>query len=387
MPKLKILIPIVIVVAIGGTLLALYTQLWNPLWNPFVSSREEMVERAMAEMIKLESLKTEGDIDFTIEEVGEERTESFQISADFLNNLDIKNAKSSSDFEITLGSEGIEFCFAGELRTIEGDLYFVFNRLPTIPFLAQGLEEFKNQWFKISKESLTQRLQGKIPTTTQSTDKEKTKEMVEEFVEALKGRKFFKIEKDFGTEEIDGVKVNHLLVSLKKEEVKEVILEFLPRLKKYLPEEEKVSYEEKLKEAMVSLPQNFEKFFSKVGPITFEVWISRNSWLRRIKGEKEINLSQFEQFQETEAEQAKIKMAIDFKFSDFNQELKIEAPGEFKPLEEILPSGVFGFSPQESSLQSSGLFSSTPEKNPSEQLPSPEEMEELKKLLESFPEE
>lgn len=386
--KFKFLIPVVIVVVLiaGGVLGTLYTQVWNPLWNPFSPPRESMVERAFAKMMGLESFRAQGNINFEIKtkDLGEEETEDFKIAVNFSGALDIKNSRSSSDFELTFGGQGLDISFTGELRAIEGDFYFSIKTFPEIPFLFKGLEELKNQWFKLSKEMLMERLKVE---GEEAADEEKAKEILQEFINALREKEIIQVKDDFGVEEIDGIKTNHYLVLLKEDELREVILEFLQRIKKYVPEEEMASYEEKLREAMEELPENFEEFFGKVGTITFEVWISRDNQLRRVKGEKEIDLSLFEQFEDSSGNRAKIKISFDFKLSNFNQEIKVEVPEESKSIEEILPPGILGtFSQETPSLipEEEGSPSFEEFEFGEGELPSPEEMEELERLLEEL---
>lgn len=376
--KFKFLIPIVVVLVVGGVLGTLYTQVWNPLWNPFSLSRESTVERAIAKMMISESFQTQGNINFVIKtkDLNEEETEDFKIAVNFSGALDIKNSRSSSDFELTFGGQGLDISFAGELRAIEGDFYFLIKTLPELPFLFGGLEGIKNQWFKLSEEMLMERLEV---SGEETVNEEKAEEILQEFISALKRKEIIQVKDDFGVEEIDGAETNHYSVLLKEDGLREVILEFLQRIKKYVPEEEMASYEEKLRETMGSLPESFEEFFSKTGDMTFEVWISRDNHLRRIKGEKEIDLSLFEQFKDYLGEQVKIKIAFDFRLSDFNQEITVEVPEESMPLEEILPPGIFGTGALGTFSQES--FLETPE------LPLPiseGEMGELERLLEEL---
>lgn len=382
--KFKFLIPIVVVLIAGGVLGALYAQVWNPLWNPFSPSRESMIERAFVKMMVLESFQVQGNIIFEVKDLGEEGTEDFKVAVNLSSALDIKNSKSSSDFEIIFGGQGLDISFGGELRVIEGDFYFSIKTFPELPFLFKGLEELKNQWFKLSKEMLMERLKIENEETA---DEEKTKEILQEFINALRGKEIIQVKSDLGIEEIDGIKTNHYLVLLKEDELKGVILEFLQGIKKYVPEEEITLYEEKLREAMEKLPESFEEFFDKAGTITFEVWISRDNQLRRIKGEKEIDLSLFEQFKDSPGERAKIKISFDFKLSNFNQEIKVEVPEESKSIEEILPPGILGtFSQETPSLipEEEGSSSFEEFEFGEGELPSPEEMEELERLLEEL---
>lgn len=376
--KFKFLIPIVVILAAAGILGTLYTQVWNPLWNPFSLPRESTVERAFAKIMGLESFRTQGNINFVIKtkDLDEEETEDFKIAVNLFGALDIKNSRSSSDFELTFGGQGLDISFGGELRAIEGDFYLLIKTLPGLPFLFGGLEGLKDQWFKLSKEMLMERLKVE---GEEAADEEKAKEILQEFINALRGKEIIQVKDDFGVEEIDGIKTNHYLVLLKEDGLEEVILEFLQRIKKYVPEEEMASYEEKLRETMGSLPESFEEFFSKTGAITFEVWISRDNVLRRIKGEKEIDLSLFEQFKDSLGEQVKIKIAFDFRLFDFNQEITVEVPEESTSIEEILPPGIFGTGALGTFSQESFLEA------PELPLPIPEgEMGELERLLEEL---
>lgn len=96
---------------------------------------------------------------------------------------------------------------------------------------------------------------------------------------------------------------------------------------------EKVAKEEFLKE--------MDEFFEKIGETEAELWIGKkDNLLYKTKGEKEIAASQFE-----EGAEGKAIIKFDLEFSKFNEPIKIEAPGKYKSLEEILGGGETFMSP------------------------------------------
>lgn len=103
------------------------------------------------------------------------------------------------------------------------------------------------------------------------------------------------------------------------------------------PAEVEILEEDYKKAADEELSKDIDKFFEKVGELSGELWIGKKDYLLyRFRGEKTFDLSQFK-----EGEKGTILIKLDIDLSKFNQPVKIEVPGEYKNLEEIL-GGMFG---------------------------------------------
>jgi len=188
-----------------------------------------------------------------------------------------------------------------------------------------GMGKFQDKWIKVS------------PTSTpakgeKNQEKEKIKEFFKEVMNNLKGKEIIKVKKNLGQAKIDGIQCSHYLVILNNKDLKDTLLFALGKVKDYLSEEEKKQYEEKLKEIEKDLPQKLDELFQKVGEINFEIWIDKESHVRKIKVEKEIDLAKL-----IEGKEGKIKSGLDFNLSDFDKEVKVEIPKDSIPLEDIIP--------------------------------------------------
>jgi hypothetical protein len=334
---LKIILGL-IVIGIFGFFITLYTRAFDPLWNPFRPEPEEVMNEMTKKMAEVKTLHSETKFDFLTRE--EDTKETFKMTTEFWSDSDAtekENPKSTGNFSITLAIEGMQFLLAGENKTIGKDSYLKLTTLPASPFfeayLSQigiDINQIKNQWIKIDEESIKNLLKS-LGMETETKEETKQKEMVAKFQEILKNRKFYLVKKEFPDEEIGNQKVYHYLVTLNKEEVKKIIPEFLKAMidMGFFPQP---PTETEWQEFEKEFPKEFDKFFQKIGDIEGEIWIGKKDlYLYKIKGEKEIDLSKFE-----ESEKGKITINFEMNFSDFNKPLKIEAPKEYKGLEEIL---------------------------------------------------
>ncbi|MDI6603175.1 MAG: hypothetical protein QME57_03625 [Patescibacteria group bacterium] len=103
------------------------------------------------------------------------------------------------------------------------------------------------------------------------------------------------------------------------------------------PAAAKISEEDYKKMAEERLSKDIEKFFEKIGELSAELWIGKEDYLLyRFKGEKLIDLSKFD-----ENEKGTVLIKLDIDLSKFNQPVNIEAPGQYKSLDEIF-SPMFG---------------------------------------------
>jgi len=341
-----------IILVLVGFLISLYTRAFDPLWNPFRPKPEKVIEKMALEMEVLKTVHSKAKIDF--EEI-EDTKESFKISINFggdSDNSDPKNPKSAGDFEAALAFEGMQFSLAGEGRVVGETSYFKLTTIPALPFLTMfgiDLSEVKDRWIKIDQESIMDWLKsimGQIPTPgieeMFKKQIESQKEMEEKLEKLIVGKKLYLVKEELKDEKIDKIKVYHYIVALNKEEIKKLISEIMgiyydmtfEAMIEVIPEQFKPSPEEierEKQEAIKDLKRNLDEFFEKIGEIEGEVWIDKkDNLLYKIKGEKEIDLSKFE-----EKTQGRISIKFEMDFSNFNQPVKIEAPKEYKTLEEI----------------------------------------------------
>jgi len=323
--KKKILLILVGIVlsSLVGTGGLLYTRIWDPMWNPFRPSPETVIIR-MAE--RMEGLKTSHlDIDLEIETKNKEEFKISLTSHLDSDTTDPENPKGVGDFEIVFELEGMQFSFGAEIVALDKDFYLKPTTIPALPFLAPffemmgiDLNQLKGQWIRFETEA----------------EKEEEKEMLEELKLLLKDKKLYSVKKELTDEKIGEKKVYHYLVALNKEEIKKVVPEILEIIEKYGLEKEKIP-EVELREFF----KEFDEFLGRISEIEAEIWIGKKDYLLyRLKGEKEVDLSKFN-------EKGKVIVRMEMNFSKFDEPVKIEKPKDSKTLEEIFKLPEFPLLP------------------------------------------
>lgn len=310
----KIIIGIILI-GIIGTGTSLFIRAWDPLWNPFRLSPEKVMEEMNLKMEKLETLHSRIKLDIEVKGYTENPTTISLISDSDLDNTNPDNPKSAASLGLTMTMEGMEFSMAGEVKTISQDFYFKLNTFPVLAFLPQisGIDytQLKNQWIKIDTVS------------KEEIDPEITKQIAGLF----KNKKFYSVTREFSDEKMDNQKTYHYILTLNKEEIKKVVSEFLDTFIK----------PEQLAEVNVNKEELLSKisdFLEKMGEVSSDIWIGKKDlYLYQIKGEKEIDLSEFMEAGQT----LKVNVKIESSFFNFDKPVIIEAPTDFKKLEEIFP--------------------------------------------------
>jgi hypothetical protein len=329
----KIIIGVIIVVLLGvGTSLA--ARIWDPLWNPFRPEPEKVISKMTEKMKEVKTLHTDLNAELNIKNESE-----YSIKGKFWadgDNSDPKNLKSVGGMDINFAGEGMQFFLGLETKQIGETSYIKLTTIPALPLIADylamigiNLNEIKNQWIKTDKESLKKLLGEEYYEKLMKEQKEQEKKqttMVEEFKKIIENKKFYLVKKELPDEKLGDKKVYHYLVVLNIEEIKKIIPEIMNIV---LQEKEpsslsKVQIEEMLKQ--------INDFFDKVGELSGELWIGkRDNLLYRFKGEKVFDLSNF-----AEGEKGTILIKLNIDLSKFNQPVSIEAPGQYKNLDEIL---------------------------------------------------
>ena len=331
--NLKIIIPLVVILVFIIVMGLLSTQTWSPSWNPFrISSLT--IENSLAKTITAETFKITGEIEGEFQSGQPPEAKIITAVLAYSGSMDKsekEKIKTISDVDLALGMEGITLQIKGEIVSLNKDIYLKITTLPYLPLSGLDLEEIKNQWIKIDMEKLKEM----SPEEEITLDKEAEKKFFEDLKNLLTGKEVFKVKKNFGEEELDGVKVNHYSTEVNKETLKVLIPEILKLTKKYIPTEEQATYEQDLEKFLEDFSDNFEQAWGNLEPLEFDFWIGKDNFLRRLKFEKEIEYNSLE----TE-ELEKVKLKVDLKLSDFNEKVKIEIPENFKSIEEFLTTST-----------------------------------------------
>lgn len=328
------------------------------------------VEQSLGNLFTSKSFKLDGKIEADIQVTTEQGGQAAEASLGLVGVIDasdIENVKTSSNISIRFATEGLEFSLGGEIRTFGQNMYVKLTTLPAfVPFL-QGLEAMKDQWFKIEGEKLKEMGGTNVP----APGEKEVEEILEGLKDLVKGKKLFEVDKDLGTEELDGEEVSHYLVSLNKNTLKELIPDFFQFMKQYIPAEQQQEYESSLQETLQDFPQKIDEAWVKIGGVSFEIWVG-DGILKKFRWEKEIDLTSFEALRD-KVEQGIVDLTVECKFSEINTKFKIEEPADFKPIEELLPGGMFGTQGAITPELPYSLPEYTPEMQSPEYTPVPEE--------------
>lgn len=294
----KIIITIYFSLIIAASILfsSLYIQAWDPTWNPFRPDPSVVITEMGIELAKVKTFHS--DVDF---EIGIKKEQEFNINGNIKAEADItnpENVKSAIEFKFFFAAEGMELSLDGESKTIDDTNYFKLTSIPAFPalepflaMLGMDLEDFKNQWIKIDQESL-EKIAGEEYQPPE--EEEKMEEFIVGIKEVLEKVKMFKVKEELADEEINGQKAYHYMVVL-------------------------------------DLDDFFEKT-GEIGEIPAEIWIGKKDKLPyRIKLKKEIDISKFDETQD-----GLIDIKLNIEMSDFNQTANIEAPQNFKTIDELL---------------------------------------------------
>lgn len=329
---------------------ALYTQIWDPMWNPFRPEPEIVLEQAGMKFLEAKTFRSK--IDFELRQSNKEEV-NFTLKAEGEQDLtDSVISRLAAKFDTVFSGEGMELSAAGDIVEIGEVVYLKLADVPAIPdldltlaLLGINLKEFKNQWIRINEESLKKTFGEEYEPVEVE---EKLESLMRGVGDLLKDKTLFKVEKELPDEEIEGKKFYHYAVSLDKGAFKSFLTETLRLGLKYAPEEEKEKAgvsEEITDKFLDDFSKVWEEFLQKIeetNGITVEVWIGKRDKLPyKIKFEKEIDITQL-----TEKEEGMIAIKFNADFLGFDQPVKIEAPQNFKTLDEFIKPAAFpGFLP------------------------------------------
>ena len=297
-------------------------------WLPFSSSDEDVLSTMFEKMSENKTWHSETNITIGSEVEGQRLDVLFNIKED-TDRTDPKNSKSDIKLNGELGMEGMSFSFGMEIKTLgQKDIYLKITTIPAIPVLGMlgiNLDELKDQWIKIDTEYLES-----VP--------DENEEMVKQLTELLVGKEILIVQEKFADEKIEDVNCYHYSVLLDKDELANIMPEMFSIIMQDNSSLEQLSEIEK-EEMLDEMITNFDGLMDGIGDINFEVWIGKkDKLLYQLNVEKEINTNELYGGDAY----GNIDFGFRMNFSEFNQEINISAPEEFKLLDEVFPTEIFG---------------------------------------------
>jgi len=329
-----------VVLGVAGLGVCLGTRVLDPLWNPFRPSPEEVIEEISTSMEEVKTLHSKGEIEIILKSAISEDKSLITFEGDS-DARDSENMKLDGEFGVT--SVGMQkFSLSVSNRIIGDTTYLKLNEIvgpsdieSLFLMLGVNLDEIKGQWIMFGEEAL-EKLGGVY--SSQEISREEQEKITKKIQELFAERKVYYVKEEMPDEKINGKKAYHYLITLDKEEIKEVVPEIL-RISMESSGQSLGMDEFSIAFMIGGLTESINQFFEKVGDITVGIWIGKkDNLLYRIEGEKEIDLSNLS------AEVSGIlNLKIAFDFSNFNQPVEIKAPESFKTLEEVfvIPQTVY----------------------------------------------
>ena len=319
--KKLIIISIVLLSIVGGGILS-YSQGW------LSSSPEDVLSTAIQNMSENKTWHSEAGIMISAESEGETSTVFLNMQEN-TDKTDIENPKSDIKFDAELEMEGMSFSVGAEMKALgQKDIYFRITTIPALPFLDMlgiDFDQIKNQWIKIDEEYFENSLNQN--------------EVGQEIIELFSDKEILIIGEELADEKIDNINCYHYLVSLNKEELGIIVPELLEIVMQGNLSLEELSEAEK-QETLNEMISNFDKFLDKIGDINFKVWIGKkDKQFYQFQIQKEINAGEL--YGEDMGIDGNVNIDFKMNFSEFNKEMDIQSPEEYKSLDEVFPTEMF----------------------------------------------
>ena len=297
-------------------------------WFSFSVSSEDVLSAAIQNMSENNTWHSEAEITIAAESGGAASTVFLNMQEN-TDKTDIENPKSDIKFDAELEMEGMSFSVGAEMKVLgQKDIYFRITTIPALSFLDMlgvDFDQLKNQWIKIDEEYFEDSLSQN--------------EMGQEIMELFADKEILIIGEEFADEKIDDINCYHYSVSLNKEELVIIVPELLEIVMQGNLSLEELSEAEK-QETLDETVSNFNEFLDKIGDINFKVWIGkRDKQFYQFQIEKEIDAGEL--YGEEMGIDGNINIDFKMNFSEFNQEMNVQSPEEYKSLDEVFPTEMF----------------------------------------------
>jgi ABC-type multidrug transport system fused ATPase/permease subunit len=299
---------LIIILILSGLGFLVYSQGW------FFLSPQEILSASLENTLKEKTMHLSMELKSDFVSDKEEGSSLLKLESDIDKNSS-EELRTFSSFDFSVSIEGTTYSLEGILTSIGyEDLYLKIDTIPQIPLLSLFLDtsKIKGEWIKFSNKYVEEELE---------------EEKAERIVKIFKENNPLGIKEELPGEKIDGMATYHYLLSLNREKMKTIFLEINSELES----------ETDIQENMESI----ERFLDEMEDLEIEVWIDkREKLLRRIKTEKEFEINPKQGTAEDQLElgikEGIVILSYDIRLSDFGKELNIEAPSEFKTMEEIM---------------------------------------------------
>lgn len=349
-----ILLIIGIIILILGIMTAvLAARIWDPSWNPFRPSPDEILFKAFYNTDNLETIHQEGEINLSLSYSGEPPV---MISLSAESDVDSRDEEYKVDslFEVNLISGTTKMFLDGALKIIKEDLYF---KLDTIPFpLTLGaamfgvdLESIRGKWISICPDELG------FFTSLKSLALENEGDIDETTYDLLSEYPLFEVKEELKDEEMGGIKMYHYLLVFNKDNLKKFLEEYTQLMR------ENGLYSSEDEEASLEMVEALDDFLEEFGEINADVFIGKKDLLiYQIKGSKLIESSSFDSvgdslmngygnklsdlesnypsfsLEDNPSFDLEAELFWNFKYSNFNEDLNIQAPVESISIMEVM---------------------------------------------------
>lgn len=300
---LKFFIILLVLVLFGGTAFASYKYFFSAKYSP-----ESAVKNMLPELFKVKSLSYVINGESTFEN---EWSEGGTIKVNLNGSSDwhdSKNVLSKNNLSLDYADKDGAFSVGGtvEILSIAKVLYLKLTKIPDFGFLDLSL--IKDQWIKIEPSD------AETVGVSTKEELEAVKETAERVLTIISETPIFILKDKLGQEEIDGVKTYHLKLNIDKTELKSLVR----KINDLLPPEERSSTEN-LAEA--------DKTIDKTEFEDFDVWLGVDDALlyRYVSKVSKQEIFGVEMSSDTE-----------WRLSNYNQPLKIDAPQDAKSFDEVI---------------------------------------------------